>query len=290
MTTTNTTTAVNALRPSVIRPGLLVSLSTRVSGGVRYEKNDLEREHAVGERATIAKWETTRHILDAQEYEQAQKVRSKVRTLICSVCCQSSFGLLCPNGKEADLLEALAAAQKLANDHNAVSRFTRVDVYVISGRISDSDVEAVRAISAEVRDLMADMERGIKEADPKAIRDAANSARMVAGMLSEDVQAKVGKAIEQVRSVATALVKAAKAGETAASVTQDLKLDKLEAARFAVLDIAGGTQDVREVAAPAAPAIDLLPEDDEEAPEAFPPGVEDALPDLPAPVARAIEL
>lgn len=283
MTTTMTTTpsntdAMSALRPSTIRPGLLVSFTTRVSGGVRYDKTEIEREHAVGERATVARWETTRHILDAEEYERAQKTRNMIRSSIRGTCCDSTFGLLCPLGGEAALLEALAAGQRMANDHNAAARHSRIELYYITGRISDSDVEAVRAISAEVRTLLGDMDRGIKEADPEAIRAAANKARQVSGMLSDDVQVKVGKAIEQVRSVATALVKAAKAGETAASVTADLKLDKLEAARFAVLDMTGGAQDVAEVAAPAAPAIDLMP--DEPAPA----------PIIDAPAAPAIEL
>lgn len=261
--TTTTTTTYDSLRPTAIRPGLLVSLSTRVKGGVLYEKLELEGEHAVGDGTTVARWETTRRILDREEYERAQKCRSKIRATITTVCCPSMFGLLCPIGKEGDLLAALAEGQRMANDHNQSARYTRVEVYVLTGRISDSDVEAIRAISAEVRDLLGDMKAGIDEADPEAIREAAARARAVSAMLSDEVQAKVGKAIEQVRSVATALVKAAKAGETAASVTADLRLDKLEAARFAVLDIADGVQDaLAEVAAPAAPAIDLMPSDD----------------------------
>jgi len=264
------------LQSSVLRPGLLVALATRVRGGIRYENVEVEQEHAVNETATRAKWETTRYILDRPEYERAQKARSKARGLVVSVCCQSSFGLLCPLGKEAELTEALAAAQKIANDHNESAKFTRLEVYVITGKVSDNDLEATRAISAEVRDLLDAMSEGIKAADPVAIRDAANRARAVSGMLSEDVQQRVGKAIEEVRGVARELAKAAKAGETAASVTQDLKLERLAAARFAVLDMGScAAQAPSEgVAAPAAPAIDLLPVDDES--DALPEGLEAA--------------
>lgn len=255
MTSTN-------LNTSIIRPGLLVSLKTTVSGGVSYQKIDLEPEHAVDERTTEARWETTRQIKDRAEYERAQKARSKARTLICAACCPTSFGLLCPVGRENVLSEAIAEARAVADEHNRTASFTRVEVYAITGRVSDSDEEAARAIASEVRGLIGDMERGIKAADPKVIRDAANKARMLAGMLSEDVQGKVGAAIKQAREAAREIVQRIdKAGEQAASVVDSLVLDKLDAARFAVLDLSaeGAPVPVIEaVAAPAAPAIDLM--------------------------------
>jgi len=250
------------LKTTIIRPGLLVSLKTTVSGGVSYQKIDIEAEHAVGEAATEARWETTRMIADAKEYETAQKARSKARTLITAACCPTSFGLLCPVGRESKLAEAIAEARAIADSHNGGARFTRVEVYTITGRVSDSDEEAARAISSEVRGLLADMERGVKAADPAAIRDAANKARMMAGMLSEDVQGKVSAAIGQAREAAREIVRRIdKAGEQAASVVDSIVLDKLEAARFAVLDIAdaGAPAPSAEVAAPAAPLIDLEP-------------------------------
>lgn len=272
-------TNLSLLPATIIRPGLLVSLSARLNGGVTYEKVEIEPTHQVidlGENATKARWETTRTIADADEHERGQKVRSKARSLIARTCCESSLGLLCPIGREGELMQAITDARAAAAEFNVTARFSRVEIYVLIGRISDSDVEAVKAIGAEVRELLDAMDAGIKAADPEKIREAASRAREVSGMLSEDVQAKVSKAIDEVRTIARDLVRATKAGETAASVIDSVKLARLDAARFAVLDIEGGVESVREVAAPAAPAIDL-PAIDFEA-FALPPAAQGAAP------------
>ncbi len=253
------------MNQTIIRPGLLVSLKTSLTGGVSYEKTELEADHAVedGGQRRRARWETTRHIADAAEHEAAVTTRSKARSLITRVCCPSSFGLLCPQGREAELREAVAAAQVLVTAHNAKATATRVEVFVITGRVADSDEEAARAIGAEVRDLIAAMERGIKAAKPEEIREAASKARALAGMLSEETQRKVNSAIVEARTIASEIVqRVGKAGESAASVVDGLKLAALTEARFAVLDIA--EQDERQATLDLAPdagrAVDLVPE------------------------------
>jgi hypothetical protein len=248
----------NRLNTSLIRPGLLVALKTSLRGGVQYVQNVIEAEHTTEAGAQVARWETTRQIADADEHARASVARSKARSLIASACCSSSFGMLCPVGGESQLQEAIAAAYKVANDFNATARTTRVDVYVLTGRVADSDEAAARAIGAEVRDLLDAMQSGVAAADPKAIRDAATRARELAGMLSDDVASSVSKAIAEVRAVAKRIVKqAGEAGEQAATIVDDIKLEALQSARFAVLDMTGGDNAIGMPAAIAPRAIDL---------------------------------
>src|SRR5580704_12554363 len=89
---------------STLRPGLLVSLKTSLSGNVRYDKRDIEREHTTETGEARAKWETERVISDPDEYERAQKVRGKAGSVIRGICAISAFGLLCPE-TDADKLE-----------------------------------------------------------------------------------------------------------------------------------------------------------------------------------------
>lgn len=223
---------------SLIRPGLLVSLKTAIRGGVTYQKVTIEAEHELPDASKRARWETTRNIANAEEFEAARIVRGQCRWLITAACCQSTFGLLCPVSKETQLQDAIKEAQRLADKHNASANFSRVDVFVLTGRVADNDEQAARAIGAEVLDLIAAMEAGVAKADPAAIRDAATKARGMAGMLSEDVQKKVSEAVEEVRSAARTIVaRVEKAGESAAIVLDELKLDRLKSARFAVLDL-----------------------------------------------------
>jgi len=228
------------MQSSIIRPGLLVSLKTSVRGGVSYAKVTLDADHVEGD-GRVARWETTRQITDAEEYERAIGVRGKARSLIHGACCPSSFGLLCPQSNEDKLREAIDEAQTLANEHNKSASHSRVDVYVITGRVADSDEQAARAIGSEVRELISAMEQGVRAADPAAIREAANKARAMAGMLSNDVQEKVTAAIAEVRQVARDIVRRVeKSGVQAESIVNGLRLKAIDEARFAVLDLVGG--------------------------------------------------
>lgn len=247
------------MQTTIIRPGLLVSLKTNVRGGVVYAKRTIESEHAEG-AGTVATWETTRNITDAAEHTAAGVARSKARALVAAVCCPSSFGLLCPQARESELADAVTAAQAIAVEHNKVANYTRLDVFVITGRIADNDEQAARAIGSEVRDLIGAMERGVRAADPEAIRDAANRARAISGMLSPDAQSKVSAAIVEVRRVARDIVRRVeKAGEQAATVVDAVQLNALNAARFAVLDLSDdGNFDSTAADIPSR-AIDLEP-------------------------------
>jgi hypothetical protein len=261
------------MRVTLIRPGLLVSLKSTVRGGVSYQKRTLEADHTEGDGNTrVARWETTRQIEDAVEHEAAVTARRKARQAIIRICCQTSLGLLCPESDETELSDAIGEAQRIADEHNKEARFTRVDVFVLTGRIADNDEQAARAIGSEVRDLIAAMEAGVRAADPEAIRDAANRARAMAGMLSRDVQKKVSDAIAEVRAVAKEIVRRVEtAGDVAAEVVDGLKLEALQSARFAVLDLTGETETLEQVRSEiASRAIDLEAQESSKEPVSAP--------------------
>jgi hypothetical protein len=245
----------------LLRPGLLVALKTSIRGGIVYQRDELEPDHREGD-ARICEWKTRREISDAAEYDKAVIARSAARNAIVRVCRLSSFGLLCPVDDEQKLADAVMEARQIANIHNNDANVTKVEVFVLTGRIAQTDEEAARAIGNEVKELIARMERGVATADPEAIRAAATEAKQLASMLSDEAQTKVSEAIAQVRKAASELVKRVeKAGEKAADVVKEIQLDKLHAARFAVLDLMGEGEEAEGVKVPvAAPGIDLTPE------------------------------
>jgi len=233
---------------STLRPGLLVSLKTSVRGNVSYNRRDLEND-SDGKVAT-AKWETERTIADAQEHEAAQKARGKAQSLIRSVCAKSAFGLLCPEGAADELDAAIGEARKVTDAFNATAKLTRVSVYVIAGRVAADDVEAVKAINSEIKDLMADMERGLANCDVKTIRDAAAKAKNVGKMLTPDMQVRVQMAIDTARASARKIVQA---GEQAAQEIDKSAIRKITEMRTAFLDL----DEQAEVAAPAQAARNI---------------------------------
>lgn len=242
------------MQASTIRPGLLVSLKTSVTGNVSYKKQDLEADHLTSEGIKRARWETERTITDPEEHEKALQVRSKCRTLITRVCAASTFGLLCPESDSAELTEAVETAQALAAEFNRTATITRVGVYIIAGRVAADDVEAVRAINSEVRELLGDMERGVRNLDVKVIRDAANKAREIGSMLQPEAAARIQVAINAARTTARAIVKA---GETNAAEIDRRAIRAITESRTAFLDMDGESEMQEPVA--RGRAIDLTP-------------------------------
>lgn len=243
-----------SLQNQTLRPGFLVSLKTSCRGNVSYQKVEIESAHKVEETGEQkARWETTRLITDPEEHERAITARSKAARKIRSICAHSAFGLLCPEIDAEKLEKAIKEANEIADEFNKTAALSRVTVYVMTGRIAADDVEAVKAINSEVRDLMDLMQDGMTRLDVKAIRDAADKAKEIGAMLPADAQVRVQMAIDTARQVAKNIVKA---GEAAAAEVDQSALRKITEMRTAFLDL---DSDGKAVAAPVAEArgVDL---------------------------------
>lgn len=222
------------MQTTTLRPGLLVSLKTSIRGNVSYAKRTLETNHIDEEGAAKERWETERRVANPEEHERARMVRSKISSLVRGVCAYSAFGLLCPESKAEELAAAIAEARARAEAFNASAELSQVSVYVITGRVAPDDVEAVRAISSEVRDLLASMAEGVQQLDVKAIREAADRAKQLGSMLTADAEARVKIAIDTARDAARRIVKA---GETAAREIDMGAVRKITEMRTTFLEI-----------------------------------------------------
>ena len=231
------------MRTTTIRPGLLVSLKTSVTGNVEYSKRTIKTEHEIAGGARRASWETEKTINDPVEFEQASKIRGKVRSLIGALCAHSSFGLLCPLDRSDELSAAINEAQELTRDFNNQATQTRVSVYVIAGQVASDDAQAVKAINSEVTDLLNRMESGVRRLDVETIRDAANRAKGIASMITPEASACLQVAIDTARSAARTIVKA---GEAAAVEIDYRAIRAITESRTAFLDL----DDAAEIAAP----------------------------------------
>jgi hypothetical protein len=217
----------------------LVSLKTRLIGGVRYDTTDLGTERD-GVRVD-EKWETVKHVDDVQELERASKARSKARSLIAGVCIKTPFGLLCPEC-DGELLESrLSESLTVCAAHNAAAVFSKVDIWVLRGRVAADDREAVRAIFGELRDLVGELKAGIKACNVDAIRDAAGRAKALGRMLDKGQADKVNKAVDAARKVARAMVRQIDERGQAVldSVLLEVSTKPIDDLRFAFLDLDG---------------------------------------------------
>jgi hypothetical protein len=253
---------------TILKPGILVSLKTVLNGGVSYARVDLENSESQ-DGAAVARWETKRTIQDPDEHERATKARSAAANKVRGMCAKTAFGLLCPQDREAELDAAMVEARELTEQHNAAASFTQIHVYMLKGRIASTDEEAARAIASDVRDMLDQMEAGVRGGNPEQIREAANRARDLGAILGAEQQELVSDAIKAARSAARAIIKRVeKKGEDAALVIQELTTAPIARARFAFLDT-DGPADV----GAALPAVTVnrfaeLDEDEDDAPAA----------------------
>lgn len=251
-----------------IKPAILVSLKSSVSGGVTYTRTTLDApkmpeamtvtapvasDSEKAERTEVERWETLKIVEDADEHKRATIARGKALTEIRKLCIASAFGLLCPLAYESELSEAIERARAIATAHNETARHTRISLYVIRGHIASTDEEAARAIGDEVRTLVAQMDAGISKLDVEAIREAASKARSLSAMLSDEQSAIVSEAVKGARAAARAIAKRVeKDGEMAAIVLADIQRGAIERARMAFLDL-------DDTSAPVAPDSEPAP-------------------------------
>lgn len=242
------------MQVSTLRPGLLVSLKTSITGNVKYRKQVIEPEHITDSGAEEARWETQRIIADPEEFQVAKTTRNRARSTIARVCTPSAFGLLCPQDKADELEAAIADARSRADEFNRGAARSHIGVYVITGRIAEDDVEAVRAINSEISELLEAMQNGIKNCDVGAIRAAAAQAKNLGAMLSTDASSRVQVAIDVARSAAKQIVKA---GEQASQEVDRVAIARIAESRTAFLDL----DEAGEVGSPEAEGrgIDLEP-------------------------------
>lgn len=234
-----------------IKPGIMVALSVQCKGGVQYSKRDLEDR--IEDGTEVSKWETVRTIADKAEFKRATKVRTDIRHAITKVCLSTPFGELCPQANEAELDAAIEKGRALAREWNATSRYSRVFLYVLKGRIAETDEEAAQAVAAQVRELLNEMARNVREADVEAIRKTAIKAKAIGQMLEGDAGDQVGEAIKAARTAAREIAKRViKKGEDAEEVLAEINLAPINVARFAL----GTPQDELDVEGEALPSID----------------------------------
>jgi hypothetical protein len=244
------------IQSTTLRPGLLVSLKTQILGNVSYTKKTIQADHITDDGTKQALWETERVITNPEEHERAKVARSKASTLVRSVCSYSAFGLLCPESDVDALAQAIEEARKVADEFNRTAELTRVSVYVITGRVAPDDVEAVRAINSEVRELLTNMAEGIERLDVKAVRDAADRAKQLGNMLPPETAARVQTAIDTAREAARKIVKA---GETVAREIDTASVRRITEMRTTFLEL----DEIETTRAPSqapARAVDFEPE------------------------------
>lgn len=225
-----------------MKPGYLVSLKTTITGGIEYERVDIEHE----EDGTIKydKWETTKTIRNVKEYEKAVALRASIIGKIRRPCIRTPFGLVCLVDREDELTKAIEESRRLVQNYNSTATESFIAVHVLKGAIAGTDKDAVEAIRSEMASMLKQMEGGIAKADAAYIRDAAKRARQMAAMLPDKDAKAIDEAVQVARDAARVITaRIDKIGEEAEVVLREINASPISKARFAFLDFDGKDED-----------------------------------------------
>jgi hypothetical protein len=202
--------------------GILVSLHTSVTGGVQYQRRDLDAAAHVNGAAAVSRWETTKLVEDPDELARAQAARSAATHAVRRVCVATSFGLLCRADRAAELEQAIADARTLVDAHNREARHSRVELRVLCGRVSGSDPETIRAIAAELSGVLTELAQASDALDVARMREAASGALRLTALLPSDLARQVEQTVADARATARAL-KRGEAGVTTAPIVSAIR-------------------------------------------------------------------
>lgn len=197
---------MSSIAVNTIKPGILVSLKSTVTGGVNYERNDLRAETAAT-GAEVRHWKTTCYTADPDEHARATKVRNRAIYCVRSLCADTALGLVCPLEREVELRAAIEDMRRIVDEYEATARYTHVRVTVYRGTVDATDAENVNAVAEEVARIVSYMAEALARRDVKAIRDAATDAASLAMIVSDDAAQKLVRAIEAARDAANQIAK-----------------------------------------------------------------------------------
>lgn len=188
---------------AVIRAGLALSLSVRISGGITYTRAGKEKE-TQGDGAVRERWETEKVTQNPDEYARAVALRANIRNSVTKICARTPLGdlLIVPPDREADLEAALAAARVAVEDHNRASAHHKVTIGAVPARLSADDKWTARSILGEILVCLGEIQRSIGGGEVDAIRDTCDKLVKLAPALTGEVAGFLTAGVDAARGAA----------------------------------------------------------------------------------------
>ena len=213
------------MEATTFRAGLAVDLTVRISGGVEYKRNT-KRVRVASTGAKVEEWETEKVTANPEEWENAVALRGELRHSITRLCARTPLGdlLLIPPDREPDVRTALDAARAKVEAHNASATAHHLVMGCVLLRFVPEDEWTARSIRGEIFAVLTRMDTGIGEADPEAIREAADAAKRVLPMLSSAAAPVLELAVDEARRAAREITRRiVKGGESPEDVIGEIQ-------------------------------------------------------------------
>jgi hypothetical protein len=233
-----------AVKVSSMRSGYLVLIDTNTPGNRYQITTVIKPEHVTSDGETSTLVEVDKRYRDKEEQDEADKVRSKARSLIESACIKAEFNWYCAAERLNDLRAREAEANALVEAFNALAKTTQIKLHVHAIKVETNDEAALRDIRAAIRQNLETIMDVLKKPDiNEEGREAAKAARAQTRKLSKLLEPGVQAGIEGAMAMSAEVQKAInKVGMAKAAEEAKRTIEALEQQRLAFLDFDSGSQ------------------------------------------------
>lgn len=167
-----------------IEPCFLLIDKIEVDRAVKYtKKNEQIQTSSDGSEHTT--WEAERLYKSREEATKANTAYAAARAKLRSASVATDIGFICPVKKQQELIDAIAAAQKIVDDANSSFTYCHVKFRVVCTRIEPTNAEGVDMLR-ETIDLRAkELHEAIVNFDYRKARGVLNASKGFIDVLAE---------------------------------------------------------------------------------------------------------
>jgi len=171
-----------------VMPGILVSLTCKIRGGITTKKYNKEtRELESGE--VVETWDAKRVFIDKPEYKKCDALRGSLRNAIKKLGCETAVGLIIPAHKKADLAQALQYCRMRARAFNETSQSCDLMFRYGLHNPPGNDSGSIAAITDQLGEIMATVQ-ATATAEDQDLLDMATPAMLKPYSTAKDVMLK----------------------------------------------------------------------------------------------------
>jgi len=166
-----------------IKPCILVTDKLTVHRAVSYGRTELSAT-VNADGSEDAKWETERHYKNKEESQEADRIYSRARSKLRSICLQTDIGFVCPASKEPELSDAIEEARFIVDEANKGFTHCSVNFRVVCTRIESDNDDGAATLKDALNSSVVDIRNALFAFDPKKARASLKSTSNLVDVLS----------------------------------------------------------------------------------------------------------
>jgi hypothetical protein len=184
-----------------IQPCILVIDRLTVERAVSYVRTD-HVVQANPDKSEDATWKTERHYMDRDEAKEADRVYSRARTKIRSVCSLTDIGFIALAAKDAELQKAISEARQIVDDGNKTFKHCKVNFRVVCTKIEPDNVDGAATLAEAINKSIDVVRSAMTSLDVKKARDTLSATKGLVDVISDpEAQAALTKARDESKTL-----------------------------------------------------------------------------------------